>query len=151
VTAICLYLPRPLLPLVLAVLMSVPAVAGAQTLSGRLASKQCTEHAFVVAPGVSRITITLTLPGITGINRHGTTDFDLRVTDPLGRKTGGWSCDSSQAPTEIPGAAYHGLSASPESVLIRSAPSPGQWTVSVWSQLGSGPYVVSIDQGVVPR
>jgi hypothetical protein len=135
----------------LAVMLMVPALAGAQTFTGQLAYKQCSEHTFVLPPGVSRLTITLSLPGITGINRHGTTDFDLRVTDPQGRKTGGWSCNSSQTPAEIPGAAYHGLSASPESVLIRSAPAPGQWTVSVWSQLGSGPYVVTIDQGTPLR
>jgi hypothetical protein len=129
----------------------VPGLAGAQTFKDSLASKQCKEHTFVVQPGVSKLTIMLTLPGITYVNRHGTTDFDLRVTDPQGRKTGGWSCASTTTPNEIPGAAYDGYSASPETVSVRSTPSPGLWSVSVWSQLGSGAYAVSVDQGTTVR
>ncbi len=127
-------------------LMAVaPNLGGAQTIQDSLAGKACNEHTFVVAPGTQALTVTLSTPSATYFDTYGTTDFDLRVSDPQGRRTGGWTCSNSTAPTEIPGATYNGLSASPESVGVRS-PTPGQWTVTVWAYLGSGAYAVSVDQ-----
>lgn len=70
-------------------------------------------------------------------------DFDLSVTDPRGRRTGGWTSQESNVRHDIPGSEYSGYSVNPENIIVKN-PVSGNWIINIYSFYGSGDFTVKV-------